>query len=440
MAQQPVQPAVQQQPTQTNFTSTKGFVLEDETPVRLRLNRTISSADEHVGDNVDFEVLDDLTVNGILVIPKGGMAFATVTEAQAKRRMARGGKLDINVDYVKLVSGERAALRAVKDVKGGGHTGGMVGGMVATSLVFFPAAPFFLFMHGKDISIPKGTEITAYVNGDMKLDIAKFGSASGPEGTTTQTVSAIQSPPTTAVAEPSAPGDPVTSTRIPAPPPGEAMAEISSDPSGAEIEIDGNFVGSTPSSLGIAAGEHTLRVSKQGYKRWERTLRTSTGNIKVGAVLELLPSDSAGTAPAATEIRHDANPSLEGQPSHAAPSSAEPKDDSRLARDLSPPAKSSGSLPQEGLIGVWFTGNPTTRHDGVEISGVQPKGPADGIDIKPGDVLLAIDDHYLFTIDQVRAELQRHEPGTRLKIRYRHYQLISENYLTVGARDTVPRR
>jgi hypothetical protein len=29
-------------------------------------------------------------------------------------------------------------------------------------------------MHGKDISIPKGTEVTAYVNGDMKLDIAKF--------------------------------------------------------------------------------------------------------------------------------------------------------------------------------------------------------------------------------------------------------------------------
>jgi hypothetical protein len=51
-----------------------------------------------------------------------------VTEAQAKRRMARGGKLDINIDYVKLVSGEKAVLRAVKDVKGGGHTGGIVGG------------------------------------------------------------------------------------------------------------------------------------------------------------------------------------------------------------------------------------------------------------------------------------------------------------------------
>src|ERR1700694_990452 len=171
--QETASPVAQEQATQTDFTSKKGFVLEEETPVRLRLNRTISSADAHVGDNVDFEVLDDITVNRILVIPKGGLAFATITEAQAKRRMARGGKLDINIDYVKLVSGDKAALRAVKDVKGGGHTGGMVGGMVATSIVFFPAAPFFLFMHGKDISIPKGTEITAYVNGDLKLDIAK---------------------------------------------------------------------------------------------------------------------------------------------------------------------------------------------------------------------------------------------------------------------------
>ncbi len=91
------------QPTQTDFTSKKGSVLEEETPVRLRLNRTISSADAPVGDNVDFEVLDDITVNGTAVVQKGGLAFATVTEAQAKRRMTRGGKLDINIDYVKLV-------------------------------------------------------------------------------------------------------------------------------------------------------------------------------------------------------------------------------------------------------------------------------------------------------------------------------------------------
>ena len=112
-AQQPTQQTTQEQAPQTSFTSAKGFVLEEETPVRLRINRTVSSADAQVGDTVDFEVLDDITVNGTLVIAKGGMAFATITEAQPKRRMARGGKLDMNIDYVKLVSGEKAALRAV---------------------------------------------------------------------------------------------------------------------------------------------------------------------------------------------------------------------------------------------------------------------------------------------------------------------------------------
>jgi hypothetical protein len=93
-AQSQAAPPAQQLPTaqatQTDFVSKKGFVLEDETPVRLRLNRTISSADAHVGDTLDFETLDDITVNGTLVIPKGGLAFATVTEAQAKSERGQG--------------------------------------------------------------------------------------------------------------------------------------------------------------------------------------------------------------------------------------------------------------------------------------------------------------------------------------------------------------
>jgi hypothetical protein len=137
----------------------KGFVLEDSTPVRLRINRTVSSADAHVGDTVDFEVLEDVSVKGTLVIPKGGLAFATVTEAQPKRRMARGGKLDINIDYVKLLDGDKAALRAVKDMKGGGHTGAMVGGMVATGILFFPAAPSFFSCTARISAFPRAPRL-----------------------------------------------------------------------------------------------------------------------------------------------------------------------------------------------------------------------------------------------------------------------------------------
>jgi hypothetical protein len=41
-------------PSNSNFTSAKGFVLEDGTPVKMRINRTISSGDARVGDTVDF--------------------------------------------------------------------------------------------------------------------------------------------------------------------------------------------------------------------------------------------------------------------------------------------------------------------------------------------------------------------------------------------------
>jgi hypothetical protein len=153
------------------------FGLEDATPVRMRINRTISSADAQLNDTVDFEVLDDVKVKDMIVIPRGGMAWGTVTEAQPKRRMGRTGKLNINIDNVKLASGEKVALRAVKDVQGGGHQGAITGAIVATSIVFFPAAPLFLLIKGKDITIPKGTEITAYINGDIPLDPAKFAAA-----------------------------------------------------------------------------------------------------------------------------------------------------------------------------------------------------------------------------------------------------------------------
>src|SRR5437879_5376202 len=175
---QSAQQAKDQQPVQKAETQPLkqllAFGLEDGTPVKLRLTRNLSSADATTGDRVDFEVLEDTKVKDLIVIPRGGIAWATITEAQHKRRMARGGKLNVNIDDVRLADGARAPLRAVKEAKGGGHTGAMTGAIVGTTIVFFPAAPLFLFMHGKDITIPKGTEITAYINGDIRLDPAKF--------------------------------------------------------------------------------------------------------------------------------------------------------------------------------------------------------------------------------------------------------------------------
>jgi PEGA domain len=240
------------------------FVLQDGTPIKLRLAQTVSSADAHVNDRVEFEVLEDVTVNNVVVIQKGAPALGTVTEAVPKRRMARGGKLEIVMDSVRLVDGEKVALRAVKDGKGGGHTGGMTVGIVAAAIVFWPAAPLFLLMHGKDITMPKGTDVPTFVNGDMKLDPAKLQLAQGGS----------------------------------AQPVGGAVSNlaISSTPIGADIYLDQNFVGDTPSTISVPPGKHSVSVRKPGFQDWVRDMNFSGGAITLSAELVSGSNASASVA------------------------------------------------------------------------------------------------------------------------------------------------
>jgi S1-C subfamily serine protease len=49
-----------------------------------------------------------------------------------------------------------------------------------------------------------------------------------------------------------------------------------------------------------------------------------------------------------------------------------------------------------------------------------------------GEVILAINDHYLFTIRELQEEISRHEPGRKITIRYRRYSTINETFVMVG--------
>lgn len=231
--------------------------LLDGTPVKLRLSQSISSAEAKVGQEVPFEVIEEVKVDDVVVLPKGATAIANVTEAEHKKSMGRAGKLNVAISYARLSDQEKVALRAVKEAKGGGHVGAMTGAIVATSIVFFPAAPLFLFIHGKDITIPQGTEITAFVDGDMHLEMAHFGVTA-----------------------------PTQASSAPAVAPAQANLTIDSTPTGADIEVDGSFVGSTPSTITLSPGNHQIVVKKKGFADWTKSLNVTGGNIHVTAELE----------------------------------------------------------------------------------------------------------------------------------------------------------
>ena len=65
-----------------------------------------------------------------------------------------------------------------------------------------------------------------------------------------------------------------------------ASVQIDSAPAGADIQIDGAFVGSTPSNIQLPSGSHDVAVSKEGFKPWTRTIRVTSGQVSVKADLQ----------------------------------------------------------------------------------------------------------------------------------------------------------
>ncbi len=151
------------------------IILHDGVPIRVRLSRSLNSGSCATGDTIDFDVLDDVRIGERIVVAHGTKAIGTITFAEHKKRMGRGGKLDFTLDYLRLSDGTKVTLRAQQNHAGSGHVGAMTAAIAGTALFVAPvAAPFFLMMHGKDVMVPEGTEVTAYVNGDVEVNTANL--------------------------------------------------------------------------------------------------------------------------------------------------------------------------------------------------------------------------------------------------------------------------
>ena len=62
--------------------------------------------------------------------------------------------------------------------------------------------------------------------------------------------------------------------------PAFAAVQLSSTPAGAEITIDGAYAGNTPSLIKLRPGTHSIRIAKDGYTPWERSIDTGAGEAR----------------------------------------------------------------------------------------------------------------------------------------------------------------
>jgi hypothetical protein len=138
-----------------------GCLLKEGVEVSLKFAADLNSKTAHEGDPVEFLLDDDLKVGNSILVPKGAHAVATVTDAKKAGMMGRPGELSVQMQY--LVSGSNhVRIRGTKGREGDSKTGATV----ALTVLF---GPIGLIKHGKNVDIPAGTALTAYVDQDIWL-------------------------------------------------------------------------------------------------------------------------------------------------------------------------------------------------------------------------------------------------------------------------------
>jgi hypothetical protein len=76
-----------------------------------------------------------------------------------------------------------------------------------------------------------------------------------------------------------------------------AEIEITASPRIGEIQLDGNFVGGTLSTIGVSAGDHVIEINKNGYRPSERKLKTSNGKLTIAPTWNWVSNESREPKP-----------------------------------------------------------------------------------------------------------------------------------------------
>jgi len=147
---------------QSNLSDTTHLLLPEGTLIKAIILNDISGKEVNVGQNIDFELSEDVIIQDKVAIHKGAKIIGTVTEAESSKALGKKGKLAFSIDYLYVPNGKIVRLRSQveKNLKGSGAAVGA--GAVLVS-------PVALLFHGKNAKYNKGDLFTAYVDKDTQL-------------------------------------------------------------------------------------------------------------------------------------------------------------------------------------------------------------------------------------------------------------------------------
>jgi opacity protein-like surface antigen len=150
------------------------------------------------------------------------------------------------------------------------------------------------------VSTPRSPAVVAIQpGGGVNKESARLGSPQAPASGSSQpsantpsnaasNLAKVQSPEASGADPASTPRSPAIAPTQPASsaPVQQTTVEFWSRPAGADIELDGNYIGSTPSTITVPAGDHTVTIRKRDFRTWQETVKVASRNVRVAAYLE----------------------------------------------------------------------------------------------------------------------------------------------------------
>lgn len=124
--------------------------------------------------------------------------------------------------------------------------------------------------------IPVGQE-------DARNALLKLKPLKGQQAELPQTAAVQSAPPEAVQADNSQPESRVAPEPVAQP----SNVIVKSTPAGADINVDGKYMGSTPSTIQLVPGDHEVSIEKENLRPWQRTMTVSTGgSLTIDATLE----------------------------------------------------------------------------------------------------------------------------------------------------------
>ncbi|WP_303856021.1 hypothetical protein [Allisonella histaminiformans] len=135
--------------------------LPENTVFKISMNDEVSSKTNQVGDPVHCTVAEDVTVDNVLVLPRGAQGSGVITKVNGPKFFGRSGSLEISFDQV--ISIDEDTIPTVLGPEAKEQIKMQAAAVGASAIGALALGPIGLvggfFVKGKDVDIPAGTEL-----------------------------------------------------------------------------------------------------------------------------------------------------------------------------------------------------------------------------------------------------------------------------------------